>query len=130
MLEIDLATGICYKKNNLYSLHLSYTSSRYGCPGQKLVSDRVHKAFAILQENHNLPWIFLIVLDHEMLLYQNNIYLIDIILKYSLNYPLFPSLKLWVSGAFFYRNSYAIHVILVVVILFNSIQFFISRYIT
>ena len=73
-----ISTGICYKKNNLYSLHLSYTSQsrRYDCPGQKLVSDSVNKTFAILQENHNLLWIFLIVLDHEMLLYQNNIWLI------------------------------------------------------
>ena len=35
LIDIIPPTGICYKKKNLYSLHISYTSRRYGCPGHQ-----------------------------------------------------------------------------------------------
>ena len=52
-----------------------------------------------LQENINLLQIFLVILDHEMLFYYRNTYLLNIILVYIHNHTLFPSLNSVFSGA-------------------------------
>ena len=57
------------------------------------------------QENINLLSIFLVILDHEMLLYHINTYLLNIILVYIHNDTLFPSLNS-VFLALNYTDSY------------------------
>ena len=52
-----------------------------------------------LQENINLLQIFLVILDHEMLLYHRNTDLLNIILVYIHNHTLFPSLNSVFAGA-------------------------------